>query len=326
MTPPTFDDIESAARQLHGAAVRTPLISSEILDQRLGARVFIKAEPLQRTGSFKFRGAYNRISRLTAEERARGVVAYSSGNHAQAVAKAAALCGTSAVIVMPADAPRLKIEATRTYGAEVVLYDRASESREAIAEAIERERGSVMAPPFDHPMIIAGQGTAGLEAAQDLARLGLSAELVLCPTSGGGLMAGTTLAFEATSPGVQCYAVEPEGFDDYGRSLRSGVRETNASTSGGLCDALQTPTPGALTFSINRPRLSGAMSVSDADVLYAMAWAFRWLKLVVEPGGVVGLAAALAGKLTLDGRTTVIIASGGNVDAAVFAQALAVEL
>lgn len=326
MTPPTFDDIKDAARQIAGAAVRTPLLSSEALDAATGGRVFVKAEPLQRTGSFKFRGACNRISRLTAAEAARGVVAYSSGNHAQAVAKAAALAGVKAAIVMPSDAPRLKIEATAGYGGEVILYDRETESREEIAGRVQAERGSVLVPPFEDPFIIAGQGTAGLEAAQDLEALGLQAEFVLCPTSGGGLMAGTALAFAATTPGAACYAVEPEAFDDYGRSLASGRRETNARPAGGLCDALLTPTPGELTFSINQPRLKGALTVSDAEVFRAMAFAFRWLKLVIEPGGCVALAAALAGKLDLKGRTVVVIASGGNVDAEVFARALETPL
>ncbi len=322
MNAPTFDDIQDAARQIAGLAVRTPLLANDLLDEATGGQVFVKAEPLQRTGSFKFRGAANRISRLTEGEKARGVVAYSSGNHAQAVAKAASLVGARAAIVMPADAPRLKIEATRGYGGEVVLYDRHTESREEIAYRLVGERGAVLVPPFEDPFIIAGQGTAGLEAAQDLKARGLAADVVLCPTSGGGLMAGTALAFEATTPGARCYAVEPEDFDDFRRSLASGRRETNARTAGGLCDALLTPTPGELTFSINQPRLAGALTVSDEEVLRAMAFAFRWLKLVIEPGGCVALAAALAGKLDLKGQTVVIIASGGNVDPDVFQQAL----
>ncbi len=323
MNAPTFDDIQDAARQIAGLAVRTPLLANDALDAATGARVFVKAEPLQLTGSFKFRGAANRISRLTEAEQARGVVAYSSGNHAQAVAKAASLMGVRAAIVMPADAPRLKIEATRGYGGEVILYDRLTESREEIAGRVVAERGAVLVPPFEDPFIIAGQGTAGLEAAEDLQARGLQADLVLCPTSGGGLMAGTVLAFEAMTPGAKCYAVEPFEFDDYGRSLASGRRETNARTAGGLCDALLTPTPGELTFSLNRPRLAGALKVTDEEVLRAMAFAFRWLKIVVEPGGCVALAAALAGKLDLKGRTVVVIASGGNVDPDVFERALA---
>ena len=323
MNTPSFDDIKDAARQIAGLAVRTPLLANDALDEATGARVFVKAEPLQRTGSFKFRGAANRISRLTEAEKARGVVAYSSGNHAQAVAKAASLMGVRAAIVMPADAPKLKIAATRGYGGEVILYDRHTESREEIAAREVAERGAILVPPFEDRFIIAGQGTAGLEAAEDLKARGLSADIVLCPTSGGGLMAGTALAFEALTPGAKCYAVEPFEFDDYGRSLASGRRETNARTAGGLCDALLTPTPGELTFSLNQPRLAGALKVTDEEVLRGMAFAFRWLKLVVEPGGCVALAAALAGKLDLEGRTVVVIASGGNVDSDVFERALA---
>ncbi len=324
MRQPTFADIEDAARQIEGAAVRTPLLRADALDEATGGRLFVKAEPLQRTGSFKFRGAYNRISRLTEAERGAGVVAFSSGNHAQAVAKAASMTGTTAVIVMPADAPQMKIRATRAYGAEVVLYDRHTEAREAIAGAVQAERGAVLVPPFEDPFIIAGQGTAGLEAAQELERQGQSADVVLCPTSGGGFMAGMALAFGAMTPDAKCYAVEPEAFDDYARSLKAGFRVSNEATAGGLCDALLTPTPGELTFSINQPRLAGALTVSDEEVICAMAFAFRWLKLVIEPGGAVALAAALAGKLDLTDHTTVIIASGGNVDPAVYARALAV--
>ena len=326
MHAPGFADIEDAARRIEPVAVRTPVLRADALDAAVGARVFVKAEPLQRTGSFKFRGAANRILRLTAEEKRRGVVAYSSGNHAQAVAKAATMAGVRAIIVMPADAPKLKIEGTRSYGGEVVLYDRHTESREAIAAKVQSETGAVLVPPFEDPFIIAGQGTAALETIEDLKALGLAPDSVLCPTSGGGLMAGTALTFETLAPMARCFAVEPFEFDDYGRSLASGVRETNAKTAGGLCDALLTPTPGELTFSINQPRLAGALKVSDAEVLYAMAFAFRWLKIVIEPGGCVALAAALAGKLDLKAQTVAIIASGGNVDPDVFQRALETPL
>jgi len=326
MQTPSFADIEDAAREIAGVAVHTPLLRADALDAATGARVFVKAEPLQRTGSFKFRGASNRILRLTPEEKKRGVVAYSSGNHAQAVAKAATMAGVRAIIVMPADAPKLKIDGTRSYGGEVVLYDRNTESREEIAAKVQGETGAVLVPPFEDFHVIAGQGTAGLETARDLKALGLVADTVLCPTSGGGLMAGTALAFETLSPSAKAYAVEPFEFDDYGRSLASGVRETNARTAGGLCDALLTPTPGEMTFSINQPRLAGALKVTDAEVFYAMAFAFRWLKVVIEPGGCVALAAALAGKLDLKNQTVAVIASGGNVDPDVFAQALATPL
>jgi threonine dehydratase len=324
MIAPTFDDIESAARQIAGIAVRTPLVRSDALDRATGARVFVKPEPLQHTGSFKFRGAFNRIARLSDAEKARGVVAYSSGNHAQGVARAATLLGVKAIIVMPADAPRLKIEGTRAYGGEVVLYDRHAESREAMAAKVLAEHpGATLVPPYEDPFIIAGQGTAALETIEDLKAMGLEADTVLSPTSGGGLMAGTALAFEALTPAARCFGVEPAEFDDFVRSLASGHRETNARTAGGLCDALLTPTPGEMTFSINQPRIAGAFSVTDDEVLRAMAFAFRWLKLVIEPGGCVALAAVLAGKLDLKGQTVVVIVSGGNVDAEVFMRALA---
>jgi threonine dehydratase len=286
----------------------------------VNGQVFVKAEVLQRTGSFKFRGAYNRISRLDAAERKAGVVAYSSGNHAQAVAKAAALVEAPSVIVMPADAPAMKIDNTRALGAEVVLYDRATESREAIAGAILEKRGAILVPPFEDPFVIAGQGTAAKEAVTQLD--GVRADVLLCPASGGGLMAGTALSMEALSPTTELYAVEPAGFDDTARSLAAGVRVSNASQSGSLCDALLTPEPGALTFSINQPRLKAALAVTDEEALAAVAFAFRHLKLVIEPGGAVALAALLAGKLDLGGRTALVIASGGNIDPAVFVRAL----
>ena len=323
MRTPSFDDIEDAARQIDGVAVKTPLIRNDALDEALRGKVFVKAEVLQRTGSFKFRGAYNRISRLNAEERRAGVVAYSSGNHAQAVARAAGLVGAPAVIVMPADAPAMKIDNTRALGAEVVLYDRATESREDIAGAILSRRGATLVPPFEDPFIIAGQGTASLEAAAQLECHGARADVLLCPASGGGLMAGTALSMEALSPATELYAVEPFGFDDTARSLASGKREKNAAQSGSLCDALLTPEPGALTFSINQPRLKAALDVTDEEALTAVGFAFRHLKLVIEPGGAVGLAALLAGKVALHGRTALVIASGGNIDPAVFARAIA---
>lgn len=323
MRLPDIDDLKDAAERIAGVAVRTPLIRHDALDAVAGGRVFVKAEVLQRTGSFKFRGAYNRISRLSAEERTRGVVAYSSGNHAQGVAVAAKLCGATALIVMPADAPALKIENTRSLGAEVVLYDRATESREAIAEAICKERGAVLVPPFEDPYIIAGQGTLGLEVIEDLRRLEASADALYCPTSGGGLMAGVALAFSSLSPATDLFAVEPEGFDDYGRSLKAGERLSNPRSSGSLLDALLTQQPGALTFEINRHRLAGARAVSDAAALRAVAFAFRHLKIVVEPGGAAALAAVLEAPGALQGKTAVVVASGGNVDVSVFTQALA---
>jgi threonine dehydratase len=322
MILPTFDDVLDAAARLEGWAVRTPLIRSDVLDATVGGRVFIKAEALQRTGSFKFRGAYNRISRLDADELTRGVVAFSSGNHAQGVAAAAGLMGTPAVIVMPSDAPAAKVEGTRALGGEVVLYDRWTQSREAIAAEIGAQRRAVVVPAFEDFHVIAGQGTAGLEAARQLEALGETADVLLAPVSGGGLIGGIGLAFGALSPATRLYAVEPEGFDDHALSLAAGHPVTVKPTTPSLLDALMAPAPGELTFALNGRRLSGALAVSDAEALAAMAFAFRHLKLVLEPGGAAALAALLAGKLDVRGGTALVVASGGNVDAAVYARAL----
>ena len=323
MILPTFADIEDAARRISGVAVQTPLIRNDALDEAVAGRVWVKAEVLQRTGSFKFRGAYNRISRLNAEERKAGVVAYSSGNHAQGVAAAARLVGAPAVIVMPADAPTLKIENTRALGAEVVLYDRATQSREDIAARIQIERGgATLVPPFEDRFVIAGQGTAGLEIARQLEAFGAKADILLCPTSGGGLTAGVALAMKTLSPTTDLYGVEPAGFDDYARSLAAGHRVKNPASSGSLCDALLTSEPGEMTFALNQSRLAGVLDVTDEEALAAVAFAFRHLKLVVEPGGAAALAALLSGKLKLDGRTAVVVASGGNVDPEVFVRAI----
>ncbi|MGI9414299.1 MAG: threonine ammonia-lyase [Hyphomicrobiales bacterium] len=312
---PTFDDVNRAAERIAGAARRTSLLEYENLNARAGTRIVIKPELLQRTGSFKFRGAYNRISQLSPETCPGGVVAFSSGNHAQGVAAAAQLKGLPAVIVMPDDAPAIKRANTEGYGATVVAYDRATEDRQAIAEAIAAERGSVLVPSYDDPDIIAGQGTVGLELAQDAADRGLSLDLLLVPCSGGGLVGGINLAFEALSPSTGVFVVEPEGFDDHARSLRSGAREVNSAQTGSICDALLSPQPGEITFEINRRCLKGGFVVSDDEVRAAVAYAFRELKLVVEPGGAVGLAAVLSGKVDAAGRTIGIVLSGGNVDA-----------
>ncbi len=322
MNLPNFADIEDAAGRLAGVAVRTPLLRSDALDEAACGQVWVKAECLQRTGSFKIRGAYNRLVRLTEAERPRGVVAFSSGNHAQGVAAAARLLRVPAVIVMPSDAPRMKLEATRGFGAEIVLYDRFTESREAIAARIGQERGAVVVPSYDDVHVIAGQGTVGLEAARQLEAAGAAAEVLVCPASGGGLMAGIALAFEALSPRTRLYAAEPAGYDDHRLSLEAGERIALQPPGPSLCDALLAPQPGELTFAINRTRLAGGYAVSDEQALAAMAFAFRHLKIVLEPGGAVALAAVLAGDAQLDGRTALIIASGGNVDAEVYARAL----
>ncbi|HTP82380.1 MAG TPA: threonine/serine dehydratase [Alphaproteobacteria bacterium] len=319
---PTIIDIEDAARRLSGMAVVTPLLESPVVNKRLGGRLLIKAEPMQRTGSFKFRGAYNRLSRIDGDAKKRGVVAYSSGNHAQGVAAAAQILGMPAVIVMPADAPAIKIRNTRSYGAEVVTYDRLNESREAIGQKLQRERGAVLVPPFDDPFIIAGQGTIGLELAQQAEAAGAALDAVLAACSGGGLLAGIATAMKARQPSVAVYAVEPQGFDDLSRSLKSGKRETNDPGARSICDALLAPTPGELTFSINSHLLSGGFAVSDDEVRQAMAVAFEDYKLVVEPGGAVALAAVLSGKFPARGKTVAVVCSGGNVDPDVFASAI----
>jgi threonine dehydratase len=323
VAPPTFADVDAAAPRLAGVVVRTPLINSAVLDAAVGARVFLKAETLQRTGSFKFRGAYNKISQIPESRRAAGVVAYSSGNHAQGVAAAAGLLGMRATIVMPADAPAAKLERTRALGAEVVLYDRDKEDRAEIAHRIAGERGATLVPPYDDPMIIAGQGTIGREIVEDLAALGLKPEIVVVGASGGGLAAGVALGVKSKVPGAKFYTAEPEGFDDTARSFRSGRREANAKLSGTICDALMTQTPGEITFPINRELIGEGVSASDAEVARAVAFAFRELKLVVEPGGAIGLAALLAGKPDVKGKIVVAVSSGGNVDAAMFDRLIA---
>jgi threonine dehydratase len=317
-----LSDIEAAARRIAGAAVVTPLLESPALNERVGGRVLIKAETLQRVGAFKFRGAYNRLSQLTPDQRARGVVAFSSGNHAQGVALAARLLEMPAVIVIPADAPRVKIDATRAHGAEIRLYDRASEDREAIAHAIAARRGAVIVPAYDDVDIIAGQGTVGLEIAAQAAIAGCAMDLVMGPVGGGGLMSGVGLAIRTSHPGCEFVGVEPEGFDDTRRSIEAGERTPAPPARRSLCDALEAPMPGRLTFPILQRTLSAVLTVNDAEVAEAMRYAFGALKLVVEPGGSVALAALLSGRLVLEGRTAAIILSGGNVDPALFARVL----
>ncbi len=321
---PGFDDVRAAAARLAGHARRTPLLSATPLDERTGGRILLKLETLQHTGSFKFRGAYNRLSQLDAAQRAAGVVAFSSGNHAQGVAAAARLLGMPAVIVMPADAPQVKMQNTLALGAEVVTYDRLRESREVIAARLAVERGAVLVPSFDDPDIIAGQGTVGLEIAEQAAELGMPLDDVIVCTSGGGLVAGTALAIHALSPGTRVWTAEPEGHDDHRRSLASGRRESNAPGTRSICDALLAPEPGVLTFEINRRLLAGGFAVSDAEVCDAIAYAARTLKLVVEPGGAVALASLLAGRIDANGRTIAVVLSGGNIDDVVLRRVLAV--
>ncbi|MGH8130712.1 MAG: threonine ammonia-lyase, partial [Steroidobacteraceae bacterium] len=319
---PDFDDVQAAAERLTGIARRTPLLAATPLDELTGGRVLLKLESLQRTGSFKIRGAYNRLAQLDDGERRAGVVAFSSGNHAQGVAAAARMLGIHATIVMPSDAPRAKLGGTRALGAEIVPYDRERESREQIAAGIATKRGATLVPAFDDPHIIAGQGTVGLELMQQAGEQDLTPDQVLIACSGGGLVSGSALAIRALSPATEVLCVEPEGFDDTRRSLEAGHRQMNATGGRTICDALLSPSPGVLNFALMRDLLSGGIAVSDAEVETAMAWGFRHLRLVIEPGGAVALAAVLAGKLPLRGRTTAIVVSGGNVDAATFVAAL----
>jgi threonine dehydratase len=318
--PPTLDDVRDAAVRLRDVAVRTPLLESEALNALAGGRLLLKAEPLQRTGSFKIRGAYNTISRLGG----RPVVAYSSGNHAQGVAAAARLLGVPATIVMPADAPRIKLDNTRAYGAEVVTYERDREVREEIGERIAAETGAALVRPYDDPNIVAGQGTVGLEIAEQAEEEfgGARPDAALVPCGGGGLVAGCATALAARLPGIEVYAVEPDSFDDTARSLAAGARQRVAPDARSTCDALLVPTPGELTFAVNRHLLRGGLTVGDDEALRAMALAFLHLKVVVEPGGAVALAAALGGRLDCRGRTVAVVLSGGNVDPALFARAL----
>jgi len=322
----TLTDIQAAANRLRGQAVETPLIESPALNDRLGGRIFLKPETLQRAGAFKFRGAYNRLSQLTPDERRRGVVAFSSGNHAQGVALAARLVGCPALIVMPSDSPAVKVEGTRGFGAEIRFYDRFTEDRVAIADQIAAERGCVVVPSYDDPHIIAGQGTLGLEIVDQVRARGVALDRLICCVGGGGLIAGTSTAVKALSPGTEVWGVEPAGFDETRRSLDSGRRETIDPEAHSICDALLTPIPGELTFPINQANLAGIVAVTDAEVAEAMRYAFSVLKLVVEPGGCVALAAALAGKVNLKGQTAAIVLSGGNVDPDLFARVLAGEI
>ncbi len=317
-----IDMIRAAAARLKGQARRTPLLNSPLLDEVAGRRVWIKAECLQLTGSFKFRGAWSALSALDAATCAKGVIAYSSGNHAQGVALAARMHGAPAVIVMPADSPRLKIANTRAYGADVVLYDRDTESRDEIGTRIAAERGLTLIKPYDEPQVIAGQGTCGLEIAQQAAEAGIThADVIVC-CGGGGFTAGVALALEAEAPGLRVRPAEPEGFDDVARSLRSGKVQRNARQSGSICDAIVTPQAGDITFPIMQRLVGPGLVVSDAQALQAMAHAFNRLKVVAEPGGAVALAAALFHGDQIEGDDVIVTISGGNVDADIFARAL----
>lgn len=315
--------LHAAERRLRGHVRVTPLLEAPLLNRLAGRRVLVKAECLQLTGSFKFRGAWAAVSALDPDARARGVIAFSSGNHAQGVALAAALHGVPAVIVMPADAPGPKIANTRALGAEVVLYDRQTGDREAIGARLAAERGLALIRPYDDPEVIAGQGSCGIEIARQAAEAGVERAEVLVCCGGGGLTAGIALALEAHAPGLRARPVEPEGFDDTARSLAAGRRLRNAAAAGSICDALLAPEPGALTFPILQRLCGPGLAVSDAEAMAAMAAAFRHLRIVLEPGGAVALAAALFRGGEIGGDAVIVVASGGNVEPARFAEALA---
>jgi threonine dehydratase len=321
--PVNAADIEAAAKVVAPFAVRTPLLSFPVLDERAGTKVFLKPEMLQRTGSFKFRGAFNKLASIPQADRGGGVVAFSSGNHAQGVAAAAKIFNMPATIVMPADAPLSKRERTKSYGAEVVLYDRDREDREAIAGGIASKRGATLVRPYDDPFVIAGQGTAGREIAEDMAARGLAPDVVVAPASGGGLIAGVATAVKSRFPNAEVIVAEPKGYDDHALSLKAGHREPHPAAGRTICDALMAAMPGELTFAINSKLLARGVSASDDEVAAAVAFAYRELKLVVEPGGAVGLAALLSGRIDARGKNVVIVLSGGNVDADMFAKLVA---
>jgi threonine dehydratase len=305
----SFEDVQAAAARLQGIAHRTPVATSRTLDERLGASLFLKCENLQRMGAFKFRGAYNAVARLDPQERARGVLTYSSGNHAQATALACRLLGAQATIVMPHNAPRAKRCATEGYGARIVAYDPAREKREEVAERLRREGDPVLIPPYDHADVIAGQGTAARELFEEAGAL----ELLLVPCGGGGLLSGSALAARALAPSCRVVGVEPELADDATRSFRTGTLQT-VSNPPTIADGARTPSLGTLTFPLVRANVDDMATVSDDDLVRAMRFAFERLKLVVEPTGVLGLAAALAGRVDVRGKRVGVILSGGNVD------------
>ena len=321
-TSVSFADVQAAASRIQGHAVVTPLVESPALNERVGGRVLMKLETQQRVGAFKFRGAYNRLVQLQGAEKQAGVVAFSSGNHAQGVALAAKLLGMPALIVMPSDAPALKVANTRGYGAEVRLYDRMTESREAIAAEIAASRGAVVVPAFDDPHIAAGQGTIGLEILDQAKAVGADLDLLASPVGGGGLLAGISLVMKERSPRTALWGCEPSVYNDLAQSLEKGERVTVKPTIRTLCDALESPSTGDITFPILKRNLAGAVGLTDPEVADAMRYAFATLKLVMEPGGSVALAALLSGKIDAKGKIVAVVVSGGNVDPELFAQIL----
>jgi threonine dehydratase len=319
---PSYQSVRDAAARLRGIVTRTPLLESIALNERLGARLFLKCETLQHTGSFKFRGAYNTLSRLSGAQKAAGVIAYSSGNHAQGVALSAKMLGIPATILMPEDSPTIKLNNTRGYGAKVVTYDRYNESREDIGEKIAKDGNLTLVKPYDNYFVISGQGTTGIEIAEQLKEQNIHADICVAPAGGGGLIAGTSLALRELSPRTKIYAAEPENFDDTSRSLKAGKRVQNEAGQQSICDAIVTPMPGKITFAINQLTLAGGLVVTDEETRAAMRDAFHYFKCVIEPGGAVALAALIEGKIDIEGKTVVAIASGGNVDPGLYSDIL----
>jgi threonine dehydratase len=312
--PPTFADIRDAAERIAPYAIETPLLENPLLNARAGGRVFIKPETLQRTGSFKFRGALNRLLLMPESDRQNGVVAYSSGNHAQGVAAAAGILGLPAVIVMPFDAPRAKVAGTKALGAEIVFYDRFKDDREAIAQQICEDRHATLVKPFDDPWVVAGQGTIGLEIARAASERGVALDAVLAPAGGGGMVSGVALALSVVSPSTRTISVEPENYDGMRRSLAEGQRTLAPGGVVSVADALMALAPGEIPFSVARGRLASGLAVPDQSLLQAVSFAIAYLKLVVEPGGAAALAAVLSGAFSARGKTVAIVLSGGNCD------------
>lgn len=318
------DGVRRAANIIKGHAIRTPLIENEYLNEKIGGRIFLKAEMLQHCGSFKFRGAYNLISQLSSEERQRGIIAWSSGNHAQGVARAASLFGVRAAIVMPEDTPEIKAFNVRRYGAEIIPYDRYKDDREEIARQIQVERGMVLAPSYDHPLIMEGQGTLALEVAQDLREQNIELDDFVVCCGGGGLTAGCATILRDVSAQTNIWIAEPEGFAETKATLETGERHTADVKARTICDAIATPTPGRLTLPILQQTVKGGVAVSEDDVIEAIIFAYKHLKLVVEPGGAVALAAVLSGKIKVDNKVVAATLSGGNIDPALFGKLLKV--
>jgi threonine dehydratase len=319
----TNDSIIKAAERLKGKIVRTPLLKSDHVNKELKSNIYIKAENLQTIGAFKFRGAMNTILQLPSD--AKKVVAWSSGNHAQAVAAAASITGREATIVMPKDSPKTKLDGTIAWGSQIIKYDRNTDNREEIGKAIAKQQNAIIIPPFDDVNVIIGQGTAGLEAVEQLKEINVIPDIVLCCCGGGGLIAGVSTSIKAYHPNAQIYSVEPQNFDDTKKSLEAGMIVENTMEHHSICDALLANKPGNITFEINKKNLSGGISVSDTESLTAMKIAYRYFKIVLEPGGAVALAAAISKKIDIKNKNVLVIASGGNVDSDIFEKCLYAE-